>query len=110
MMEVSCPGNETSSSGGEKNNIIISSGNDHTLFLVNAHGIFDCEGGSSNTTNTSLVPTASMAPSISASNSTDYPTPSPSPFQSQAPTKSPVKNQKNDPTSGGSKANVMGVF
>ena len=105
MMEVSCPGNETGSSGNS-NNIIISSGNDHTLFLVNAHGIFDCEGGSSNTTNTSLAPTTSMAPSISAS----YPTPSPSPFQSQAPTKSPVKNQKNDPTSGGSKANVMGVF
>lgn len=112
VMEVSCPGNETSSSGGDKNNIIISSGNDHTLFLVNAHGIFDCEGGSSNTTNTSLAPTASMAPSISASNSTNYPipSPSPSPFQPQAPTKSPVKNQKNDPTSGGSKANVMGVF
>ena len=110
VMEVSCPGNETSSSGGDKNNIIISSGNDHTLFLVNAHGIFDCEGGSSNTTNTSLAPTASMAPSISASNSTNYPIPSPSPFQPQAPTKSPVKNQKNDPTSGGSKANVMGVF
>ena len=105
MMEVSCPGNETSSSGNNNNNIIISSGNDHTLFLVNAHGIFDCEGGSSNTTNTSLAPTTSMAPSISAS----YPTPSPSTFQPQAPTKSPVKNQKN-PTSGGSKANLMGVF
>jgi alpha-tubulin suppressor-like RCC1 family protein len=111
MMEVSFPGNETSSSAGNNNNIIISSGNDHTLFLVNAHGIFDCEGGSSNTTNTSLAPTmASMAPSISASTPMDYPTPSPSPFQPQSPTKSPVKNQKNDPTSGGSKANVMGVF
>ena len=106
MMEVSCPGNETSSSGNN-NNIIISSGNDHTLFLVNAHGIFDCEGGSSNATNTSLAPTGnvtntSLAPTVSMA-------PSPSPFQSQA-TKSPVKEQKNDPTSGGSKASVMGVF
>ena len=117
LSEVSCPGDEET-----RREVVISSGNDHTLFLVNTNGIFDCEVNSKNPTDaSSMLPTSSMAPtsSMSPTSSTVAPTPtappqgsssyvptSPSP---QPPTKSPVKADRNQP-SGSVKVNGMGVI
>jgi len=120
VSEVSCPGGEERASIGQQN-IIISSGNDHTLFLVNVNAIFDCEGNN----NSPLEPTSSMSPFASVAptptappqiSSSYYPTtPSPQggsslfPTHSQSPTMSPVNPDRNQP-SGGVKLNGMGVF
>jgi alpha-tubulin suppressor-like RCC1 family protein len=116
VSEVSCPGGEERASIGQQN-IIISSGNDHTLFLVNADAIFDCEGNNNPLEPTSsMSPFASVAPTPTAPPQTYYPTtPSPQvgstlfPTLSQPPTMSPVNPDRNQP-SGGVKLNGMGVF
>mmetsp|Transcript_16462 Transcript_16462/g.25604 ORF Transcript_16462/g.25604 Transcript_16462/m.25604 type:complete len:614 (+) Transcript_16462:231-2072(+) len=138
LSEVSCPETERAFVGHQ--NIIISSGNDHTLFLVNTDGIFDCEGGSSNSNNnnstdvsSSLVPSSSMSPTSSvaptataspqepSSNSPTTPSQSqvpslaPTPSETGTPTKSPVEIDRNQPglnqPSGGVKVDgMMEVF
>eukprot|EP00573_Skeletonema_grethae_P002203 CAMPEP_0201690682 /NCGR_PEP_ID=MMETSP0578-20130828/4057_1 /ASSEMBLY_ACC=CAM_ASM_000663 /TAXON_ID=267565 /ORGANISM="Skeletonema grethea, Strain CCMP 1804" /LENGTH=613 /DNA_ID=CAMNT_0048175729 /DNA_START=128 /DNA_END=1969 /DNA_ORIENTATION=- len=132
LSEVSCPENERAFVGQQ--NIIISSGNDHTLFLVNTDGIFDCEGqgGSNNNNNStdvsslapssSMSPTSSIAPTITAGPSWYYPTtpspqlnsslaPTPTPSITGTPTQSPVQEDRNQPganqPSGGAKVNGM---
>lgn len=98
LSEVSCPESKSGDEvTGVQKNIIISSGNDHTLFLVNTDRIFDC-----NSTNK----TSSMSPTGSLT--TYYPTtnvshaPSPSPFQSSS-------DATKSPSSGGVTGNGMGV-
>lgn len=136
LSEVSCPENERAFVGQQ--NIIISSGNDHTLFLVNTDGIFDCEGQGGNNNNnstdfSSLAPSSSMSPTSSAvptvtaspqapswySPTTPSPTSSPaptlSPSPTETPTQSPVEVDRNQPgankPNGGVKVNgMMEVF
>ncbi|KAL7435015.1 hypothetical protein ACHAXM_004516 [Skeletonema potamos] len=97
VSEVSCPVEERTSIGQQ--NIIISSGDDHTLFLVNVNGMFDCEGNATS----SMSPFASIVPTPTAT------TLVPTPFVSQSPTMSSVNTDRNKP-SGGVKFNGMGVF
>ena len=124
LSEVSCPDNERAFVGQQ--NIIISPGNDHTLFLVNADdGIFDCEGNNGNNNSTesaSLAPSSSMTPTTSAVPTPVAPpqslpsfsptTPPPTPSETATPTKSPVEDDRNQPTppSAGMKVTGMEVF
>uniref|UniRef100_A0A7S2LXD2 Uncharacterized protein n=1 Tax=Skeletonema marinoi TaxID=267567 RepID=A0A7S2LXD2_9STRA len=128
LSEVSCPENERASFGQQ--NIIISSGNDHTLFLVNTDGIFDCEGNnnvSNNSTepSSSLSPTSSIVPTIAPTptappqgSTSSYSPTTPAPQSlaptlfTQFPTLSPVGEDRNQPNppNGGVKVNGMNVF
>jgi len=128
LSEVSCPENERSSFGQQ--NIIISSGNDHTLFLVNTDGIFDCEGNNNVNNNStepssSLSPTSSIVPTIAPTptappqgSTSSYSPTTPAPQSlaptlfTQFPTLSPVGEDRNQPNppNGGVKVNGMNVF
>ncbi|KAL7499815.1 hypothetical protein ACHAWT_010241 [Skeletonema menzelii] len=115
LSEVSCPENERAFVGQQN---IISSGNDHTLFLVNTDGIFDCEGnnGSNGSNNNSTESSVSMAPTSSAvpthlpsfSPTTPFPTPSETATPTQSPTE--IDRKQPVPPSAGVKVNGMEVF
>ena len=110
LSEVSCPNEERAAFG--HHNIIISSGNDHTLFLVNSQGIFDCEG---NNTNSSLVPTTTSVPSISPTFYTTTASPQsetyvPTGVPTQIPTGSPVEESDGDKPNGGVRVSAMEVM